>query len=263
MSDSFWQKQTKDSPLFPDLLWSRPENKNQAGKLLIIGGNLHGFAAIGEAYNEALKAGVGMVRVMLPDALHKTVIKIFPEAEFAPSTPSGSFARSSLAEALAEASWADAVLIAGDLGRNSETAIMLEQLTDKYKGQLTITQNALDYFTKSPIKLLDRQETVIVASLGQLQRLGTALKFKTVFTLDMDLIRLTEALHEFSRLHKSAIITKSHDNLLVGYDGKVSSSKLTEEIEAWRVRTAAHAAVWQLQNPNKVFEALTISLLAT
>ncbi|HSX27740.1 MAG TPA: hypothetical protein VLG25_03070, partial [Patescibacteria group bacterium] len=124
MASTYWQKQTKDKPLFPDLLWSRPENRAQAGKLLIIGGNAHGFAAPAEAYGQALEAGIGVVRVLLPDAVKAVAKHALETVDFAPSTPSGSFSKKGLAEFISHASWADGVLIAGDLGRNSETAIL-------------------------------------------------------------------------------------------------------------------------------------------
>src|SRR3954462_7666379 len=113
MDRTYWHKQTPDKPLFPDLLWSRPENKRQAGKLLIVGGNTHGFAAAGEAYAEAIKAGIGTARVLLPDGLQKTVGRVFEAGEYAPSTPSGSFGRQALAELLSLSRWADGTLLAG------------------------------------------------------------------------------------------------------------------------------------------------------
>src|SRR5882757_7834828 len=120
MEQTYWHKQAIDKPLFPELLWSRPENKSFAGKLLIIGGNAHGFAAPAEAYVAAEKAGIGTTRILLPDSLQKTVGKLFAPAEFATSNPSGGFAQTSLAEALALSDWADGILVAGDTGRNSE-----------------------------------------------------------------------------------------------------------------------------------------------
>jgi NAD(P)H-hydrate repair Nnr-like enzyme with NAD(P)H-hydrate dehydratase domain len=70
---TYWLKQTPDKPLFPNMLWSKPENKLHAGKLLVIGGNLHGFSAPATAFAEARKAGIGSQRVVLPDAIQKTV----------------------------------------------------------------------------------------------------------------------------------------------------------------------------------------------
>src|SRR5260221_160024 len=123
MENTNWLRQTKE-PLFPDLLWSRPENKRHAGKLLIVGGNANGFATPARAYSAAAKAGIGTAKVLLPAALQKTLGKSFAEAEFALSTPSGSFSRQALDSLLDSANWADGVLLAGDFGRNSETAIL-------------------------------------------------------------------------------------------------------------------------------------------
>jgi len=261
MDRTYWQRQTPDKPLFPDLLWSRPENKRQAGKLLIVGGNLHGFAAPATAYSEALKAGIGTARVLLPDSLQKTVGRVLEAGEYAPSTPSGSFARSALAELMAMAGWADGVLLAGDFGRNSETAILLEQLLTKYGDQLTLTNDAVDYFAKTPDDLLKRPETTLVLSFSQLQQLATSAGFTSPFTFNMDLLRLVESLHEFTEKYPVAIITKHLQNIFVAVGGQVNTTKLTTDIDTWRVETAAHAAVWWLQNPGKTFEALMTSLV--
>ena len=50
MDYSYWKKQSIDAPLFPDIEWSKPENRLQAGKLGIIGGNKLGFAGVAEAF---------------------------------------------------------------------------------------------------------------------------------------------------------------------------------------------------------------------
>jgi hypothetical protein len=245
--------------LFPDLLWSRPENRNQAGKLLIIGGNAHGFAAAAEAYAAASGAGIGTARVLLPDSLQKTVGKVLEAGEYAPSTPSGSFSRQALAEALAMAGWADGVLLAGDFGRNSETAVMLEQLLEKYSGQLTLTKDAADYFAKAPAKLLDRSETLLVLSFAQLQKFAAGARFTTAFTFNMDLLRLVDALHEFTEKHQAGIVVKHLDTIFVAVNGEVSTTGFESDI--WCINTAAKASVWWLQNPSKPFEALTSAVL--
>jgi hypothetical protein len=262
MDRTYWHRQTTDKPLFPDLLWSRPENKRLAGKLLIVGGNLHGFAAPATAYNEAAKAGIGTTRVVLPVSLQKTVGKILVAGEYAPSTPSGSFARPALGEFLAMAGWADGVLLAGDFGRNSETAILLEQFINKYSGQLVLTKDAVDYFAKTPDGLLERPETTLVLSFSQLQQLATSAHFTTPFTFDMDFLRLIDALHEFTTKHPVAIVTKHLQNIFVASGGQVSSTKLENDIDIWRVTTAAHAAVWWLQNPSNTFEAVSTSIIS-
>jgi hypothetical protein len=259
MDATYWHRQA-DKPLFPNLLWSRPENRQLAGKLLIVGGNLHGFAAPAEAYQAARKAGIGTARALLPDALQKTVGRAFEAGEFAPSTPSGSFSQKALAEFLSLASWSDSVLLAGDLGRNSETAILLEKFAEKYRGQLTVTKDAVDYFISSPQKILARENTTFVLSFAQLQKLAINAGFSTAFTFSMDLLHLVEALHFFTQRYAINIVVKHLDIIVVTVQGNVSTTKLTNDLEIWRVQTAASTAVWWLQNPSKSFEALTTAL---
>ena len=261
MTDTYWHKQTSGKPLYPDLIWSRPQTKRQGGKLLIIGGNAHGFAAAGEAYAEAVRAGIGTARVVLPDSLQKTVGKVLEAGEYAPSTPSGSFARRALAELLTMAEWADGVLLAGDFGRNSETAVMLEKFVSDYDGRLTLTKDAADYFLNSPRKLLDRDGTLLVLSFAQLQKMATKARFLPALTFEMDLLHLVDALHELSLRHKAAIMVKHLQMIFAASGGQVSSTKLDEDMDIWRVRTAAQAAVWWLQNPAKPFEAITSALV--
>lgn len=258
----YWQKQTADQPLFDDILWARPESKATAGKLLIIGGSAHGFAAAQEAYAAADKAGAGIVHALMPDALQRSVGPVFPGTDFAPSTPSGSFARTALAELLTHSQWADGVLLAGDFGRNSETSVMLEQFVQKYAGLLAITKDTVDYFVGQPELLLIREHTTIVLSLAQLQKLGLSAKFETPFLLGMGMLLLVQALHDFSLKYPAMIVTKELDNILVAHQGRVSSTKLVHDKENWRVNTAARSSVFWLQNPNRPYEAITSALVS-
>jgi hypothetical protein len=261
MASTYWQRQNPDKPLFPDLLWSRPENRAHAGKLLIVGGNAFGFAAPAEAFAESDKAGIGTARVMLPDSLQKTVGRTFAAGEYAPSTPSGSFSQKALAELLDASSWADGTLLAGDFGRNSESAILLEKFLDKYQGQLTMTQDAADYFVKTPADLLQHPNTLLVISFSQLQKIAVSGGFTTVFTYDMDFIKLIEALHDFTLKFNTHIITCRDNTLFVAVNGQVSTTKPAQPKKVWRVKTAAHSATWWLQNPSKAYEAITTSLI--
>jgi hypothetical protein len=263
MQQTYWQRQALDKPLFPDLLWSRPENRTFAGKLLIIGGNAHGFAAPANAFTEAERSGIGVARVLLPDSLRATIGRVFVAGEYAPSTPSGSFGQQTLAELIAMSDWSDGVLFAGDLGRNSETAILLEQSVATYKGQLTITKDALDYLTSAPQAVLQRPNTLLVASFAQLQKIATRVHFPTAFTFSMDLLRLIELLHEFTTRYDVWLITKHLDTICVAGQGQVSTTKVSEQITTWRVTSAAHAATWWLQTPSKPFAAMTSAVFDT
>lgn len=259
MEKEYWVKQT-DKPLFPELEWSRPETRVHAGKLLIIGGNSHGFAAPAEAYGLAVKAGVGTVRVLLPESLRKSVGKLFPEADFAPSTPSGSFAQNALAELCDAAQWADGVLLPGDITRNSETTVLLENFLEKYGGLATLTEDAADLFCQEPLAVLHRPDTLLVVAMGQLRRLGTNTHFPRAFTGEMGLVQLVENLHELTKRFQLAILTKHQSHYVLALGGQVSTTKITTEKPIWRLHAATAASVWWLQNPSKVFEALTTAV---
>jgi hypothetical protein len=256
MDQSYWLRQT-DKPLFPQLEWSRPENRSQAGKLLIIGGNQHGFVEPATAYQAAEKAGIGVSRMVLPDSLRRYLGKDFTAGELAPTTPSGSFSKEALAIFLSAALWADGVLIAGGIGRNSETTVLFERFMQKYSGQLTLTKDAGDIFCQQAGSLLDRPETLLVLAMGQLQRLGVEAHFTRAFTSNMGLVQLADTLHEFTDQFATHIITRHQGHLLVAVNGQVSTTKIADENHVWRLQTAAQAAVWWLQNPPKAFEALT------
>lgn len=258
--NTYWQKQKPDTPLFPDLLWSRPENKKQAGKLLVIGGNQFGFAAPAEAYQAALVAGAGSTRVLLPLAVKKVAGGVIPGLEFAANTPSGSFSKQALGEFLLQSEWADGVLLAGELGRNSETAVLLESFLTKYTGQVTITKDAADYCLAIPKVVLNRKDTLLVLDMSQLQKLGTAAHHITAFKLGMDLIHLVEGLHDFTSKYPVNIVVKHQNQIVVAANGQVSTTHLETDLPIWQVNTATQAAVWWLQNPTKPFEALSTSI---
>jgi ADP-dependent NAD(P)H-hydrate dehydratase / NAD(P)H-hydrate epimerase len=259
MDHSYWVKQENDKPLFEDILWSRPESKANAGKLAVIGGHSHGFGAPGIAYTEALKAGVGVCNVLLPDSIKKTVKHVLPDAEYGPSNPSGSFAKKALDNFLEISAWSDCVLLAGDLGRNSETAVLLEQYVQKYSGLLMLSQDAADYFKTFPETLMNRQNTVLVISLAQLQKIFINAPLMVPITYGMSIMQLVEALHIFTEKFPTTVVVKHHETVCIAHGGKVVISQNKDM--PWRVKTAGKASVYWLQNPSKPLEAISTSLI--
>jgi hypothetical protein len=256
---TYWHKQAADKPLFDDLHWSKPETKATAGKLLIIGGNSHGLTAPGIAYGAAAKAGIGTSHVLLPDAIRKAIGNSFDEGEFVASTPSGSFARSGLNQILENTAWGDGVLLAGDFGRNSETAILLDELIKKFAGLLTLTQDALDYFIKNVGELTHRPDTLIVANLSQLQKMTTAGMPSLIIQHSMSLHALVGLLNSWTRETGARILTFHNNNFIYADSGQVSTTP-SVEIGGWEVPLAAYASVWWLQHPTKSFDAVTTAI---
>lgn len=260
MDYSFWRKQTPGTPLFPDIEWSRPENRNQAGKLGIIGGNKLGFAGVAEAYTIAHEAGVGQARVLLPDVLRKTIPATITDALFAPTNPSGSLAKEALNEARTLTNWADGVLLIGDAGRSSETAILYEQFLQDYQGQLVITRDAVDLVKNSTNALVDRPNTLLIVSFAQLQKIFQAAYYPKVLTFSMQLLQLVDALHKFTITYPVSIAVLHKDTFIIASGGEVVTTEWNNPMAIWRGAVAAKAAAYWLWNPTKPLEAVASSI---
>lgn len=261
MDYSFWKKQSLETPLFPDIEWSKPEQRNQAGRLGIIGGNKLGFAGVAEAYGVATAAGVGQIRVLLPDVLKKAIPTTITDTVFGPTNISGSLTKESIAEMNAVGEWASSILMIGDAGRSSETAIAYEQFIEHYKGQLVVTRDAIDLIKNSSQLLVERENTVIVASFAQLQKLFQAVYYPKVLTFSMQLTNLVDALHKFTITYPATITVLHKDHILVAHGGEVVSMPWENPMAIWRGNTAARAATYWLWNHSKPLESVVTSLL--
>lgn len=261
--NDYWLKQDPSHPLFPDLIWSKPENKRTAGKLLIVGGSRQSFAAAATAYNEALSNGTGSVRIVLPDSIKKTVNKVFPEADFLPSNPSGGFGQAGLSELLELAEWADGTLIVGNLGHNSETAVLIEKFINQATSVLTATDDIVGLFATMPAALLQRSDCCLVLSISTLQKIATNIHFPRAMTHTMGLLQLVDWLHEFCQTRPANIITLHSNYLVIASQDRVSSTPVASAKPAWQNVVAVAACVWMLQNPDKYFEALNCSVVTS
>ena len=263
MDTSYWTKQTTAKPLFPEIEWNKPERRDQAGKLLIVGGNKLGFAGVAESYQTAVDAGVGQTRIFLPDGLKRTIPPSITDVLFGPTTPSGSLAKDAETELTAAAAWADGVLLIGDAGRNSETAILYESFVKSYAGRLTITRDAIDLIKNDPRLIVERPDTFIVASFAQVQKLFQGVYYPKMLTFNMQLLQLVEALHKFTITYPCTIMTLHKDNLIIASGGQVITQDWQNPMAIWRGSVATNAAAYWLWNPEKTLEAVTTSVTAS
>lgn len=262
MDTSYWQKQTASKPLFPDIEWSKPEQRSLAGRLGIIGGNKLGFAGVAEAYSGALSCGVGEVRVLLPDVLKRTIPSAITETVFAPTTPSGSLASDALPDMKVLGDWATGVLLIGDAGRNSETAIAYEKFISAYTGPLTVTRDAIDLMRNSPNLLVERPDTLIVASFAQVQKLFQGVYYPKILTFSMQLLQVVESLHKFTITYPCTIATLHRDTIIIARGGQIVTQDFTEPMRIWRGETATRMASYWLWSPFKPLEAASSASVA-
>lgn len=258
MKPSNWLYEQKDEPLFPDLIWSRPVTKQGSGKLLIIGGQAQEFSHVASAYMAAEQAGAGTIRVLMPSATEKYT-KMLPNIEYAPSNPSGSFSRTALASFLELSEWADHVLLAGDLGKNSETTTILDGYLLKCPRSVTISENALSSIAMPRLQLLQRPITLAL-STAPLQKIVMEFELTTPLTSSSNRDQIADILRQISLKSRGSILYRPNkDSVWVAHEGRVVASKgQLRDV----VQDSAHAAVWNMQQPSKPFESLASSLIA-
>lgn len=248
---NYWRKQ-EEKPLFPDLIWSRPENKKYAGKLIIVGGQSGEFSHVAGAYAAAQKAGAGHIRVLLPESLRKTA-QVIPEVEFAPANKSGSFAREALAHWFDMSEWADHVIFAGNLGKNSETTTIIDGFL--LRGNRPATVN-LDSLSSIGINLeqLMRLPITLVIDRGLLQKIGTALALTVPVQSTTPIDVLAEIIHQISQGNPANLVIQDTKHIWTAVDGNMISTKITKTLT--NTELSAACAVWLMQNPSKPLEAL-------
>lgn len=257
MSDAIKQSLDKP-PIYEEIEWEKPVNKRQAGELLIVGGSPHGFATIGNSYDYAQKAGAGRVSIAMPSATKAVVEGMLPGAHFLPSTISGSFSKTGLRELKSFASDSWATLLAGDFGRNSETSLLVEGFLISHVGRIIISKDAVDFAATSyPRQVINREGTLLVASLSQLQKLLKQANVESNVTFNMTVAQLIDYLADLTETHDSLIITVHHSNIFVAVKGQISVTPLGFDEGLWQTKVAAYASVYWMQHENKPFKALT------
>lgn len=250
MSETYWQKQG-EKPLFPDLIWNRPENKRYAGKLLIIGGHTGEFSHVAAAFESAQQAGAGHIRILLPESLRK-MAQMIPEVEFAPVNKSGSFARTALADWFELSEWADHVLLAGDFGKNSETTTIIDGFLLRGNRPATLNLNSIASCSILPAQLPNLSATLVI-DRAFLQKIGMSLGLHVPILSTTPAERLSEIIHQISLGKKASMFIQDNDQSWAVSAGNMVSFK-TKTID--NTKLSAICAVWLMQNTPKPLEAL-------
>lgn len=260
MANTDFIKQDSTNPAFPELLWSKPEQIAGRGRLLIIGGNAHGLTAPLKAYEYATEAGAGHARVLLPASLKQFAGKILEHGEYAPYTPSGSFSKKALDTALDNAAWAHAVLLAGDIGRNSETSMMFGSFLRAFKGSVVLTKDGVDAVLSEIKEFVNRENTILVLSFSQLQKIVQKLAPDVAVTLSSPIQAIADVLSVITKEKGLTIVTVAPEVLYVSSNGLVSVTKIETNSELWALRSASFISVWAAQQPEKLFESVTTAV---
>jgi len=256
----FWQRQENNKPLFEEIIWSKPENKRLRKKIVLVGGNSHAFMDVAASYQQVIDAGIGSCRVVLPDMLEKTVGKSLDDVVYLPSSQSGGFSSNGVATMHEYSQWGDGVFFPGELGQGSETTLFAERFVDQTKIPLILSGDSLEIFYNNPEAAFNKENTLLVLELKQLQKTVPKLNIMLPITHSMGLVQLVEVLHRLTEDRESMLVTNHEGNTVVAMYGEVTTTH-AEPSTNWQLETASKAAVYFLQHPEKPFQAVTTSLL--
>ena len=257
----YWQRQLPAQPLFPEVEWNKPERRDQAGRLGIVGGSSLGFISVAESWRTANQTGAGEIRTLLPDALRKNVPPTMTNVTFGATNNAGGLGSDAKSELAAIENWSDCLLFVGDAGKNSQTAIIYEDLLSKTSTPCVVTRDAVDLLQNSYPAIISNPHVTLVLSFAQLQRLFKNIYFPKILTFSMQLTQLVETLHKFTLSYPLSIVTFHADTILIARGGDVVTQHWTDPMRIWRGNTATKAACYLLWTPQAPLKALTTSLI--
>lgn len=253
MEQDYWTKQEPNKPLFEDVLWNRPEQRSKAGNLLIIGGSAHGFRAVVGAHQTANENGAGQVKVVLPSVLKKQLPPDFADGIFLPSNDGGGFSTSGLEELQETAKWATGILMIGDTGMNSETAVLHQKLLAEFEKPIIATRDAVDLLLSDAEDTANSKNLSLIMTFEQTQKLFQKVYYPKVLTFSMNLFNFVECLHKFTTTYPVCVTTYHQDNLISSYDGQVVTQKSNDGqlmmISGEIAAKAATYSLWTADNP--------------
>ena len=255
MSDFAYWRQQNEKPLFPQVDTERPEQRRMMGKVLVVGGNKGMFFTVANVMQEAEKLGFQEVHAVMPDSLKNTV-PTTPQIFFAEAETSGAFGRNALPELLRQADWADVVLMVGDLGKNAETSIALVEFLTKVEKPVYVMRDAIDVASVDAANWSLREtETVLLATMPQLQKLFRNLYYPKMITLSMPTNQLVETLHKFTLSFELTVATFHNGLLIVADKGEIVTTDLKytpyEPLTVWSGGLLVKMAAFGWWNPGQ------------
>ena len=182
-------------------------HKGNFGKVLIMAGSEEYPGAGIMAANGALRSGVGIVTLALPDCLKGMLpFTISPEViiRYFPSEKGGfSF---SLSQAVGLCSDYDAVLVGCGWGKSQSRLECLKNISSACNSSLIIDADALNLIAENKAyEILDKSnaKTIITPHIGEFTRL-----LRQSF-LDLELQNRLKLAKEFAEYHKTVVVQKS------------------------------------------------------
>ena len=265
MKHDYWLKQTSKQPAFPDVEWNRPQQASRAGRLAIVGGaGLH-FFGVTSSFEAATAAGAGEIRVLLPDSLQRTIPRTVSETRFLATTPAGSISAEAATDLQAANSWSTVTLLAGDFGKNSETAVAITRSALAATSPLIIARDSIDLLMQDISSFISRPSTTLICSFAQLQKIFRQLYYPKVLTFAMPLGLVVETLHKFTAVYPATLVVFHAEHIMVAHAGNVVSQPWDTPMDIWKGTTPGVVAAYQAwaSSDEERFHNTAASLLAS
>ena len=254
MASLNWQKQTLDSPLYEDIIWAKPENKRLSGRFLIVGGNTHEFASSAQIFESLKKAGGNNIFLALPDVLKKIINNLDLSVSYLPSNPSGSIALNAVAELIDLDKDSDIVILAQDLGKNSETTLCMDHFLNKNESLICLTSENIDLIEN--IDNLNYKKMLLVTNFSDLQKLLIK-KFNVLIKSSDEYFVTLNKLHDFNVKVPLNLICIHEENIIVVAEEKISTTNIAIQPQALIEKLSAFGSFYLVNNQSRIYQALT------
>jgi hypothetical protein len=167
--------------------------------------------------------------------------------------------KSGEAELIAAGQWADGILLVGDSGQNSETAILYDKLLDATDAWATITRDAVELLYTSAEKLANRPHTNLVMNFPQVQKLFSKVYYPKILTFSMQFMSFVEAARKFTITYPVTLTVLFGSKIIVAHGGQVVSQDFSDQTALINGQLAARAAAYLLWSPKKPLPAIATS----
>jgi len=227
---------------FEDVAWSRPENARQASKIVILGGSKDHFAEPSQIYHLLAPVKGMKITLILPQYLSKIIGKNDANIVYASSDPIlGYFNKESLNEVLGICKSSDLLLIAGDMGKSSETQRLLETLLDNMHIPLVADSGALQCFADNYYKNLMRKDNLsIFLDALHFQNLLKSMRYQQAFTNNLTFDQKIDLLKIFTQEYSATLVVSDENVIWLSKAGqtyysrsRVSSQELMVKSTPW------------------------------
>ncbi|MBI3892229.1 MAG: NAD(P)H-hydrate dehydratase [Candidatus Wallbacteria bacterium] len=162
------------APLYPPRRVD--SHKGDYGRVLVVGGSRGMIGAAVLAARAAVRAGAGLVRLLVPASQQAVAAAMTPEVMTygAPDTPQGLFSREAAAICREMAGWADVVLLGPGVGRGESIDELVRELVGAADGPMVLDADALHALEpRRPLPVGDFLATPHAGELAHLLGIGT------------------------------------------------------------------------------------------